>query len=79
MRHRYTHLVNSDPLVDCIVAERDGATVGYGRVEWHDLVDGDRIYDATVAIDQVVPLDPGVADRRAVAFDDEAVDTAGPS
>ena len=27
MRHRYTHLVNSDPAVDCIIVERDGATV----------------------------------------------------
>jgi mycothiol synthase len=51
MRHRYTHLVNSDPLVDCIIAERDGATVGYGRVEWHDLVDGDRIYDVTSVVE----------------------------
>ncbi|HEY4228384.1 MAG TPA: GNAT family N-acetyltransferase [Candidatus Limnocylindrales bacterium] len=51
MRHRYTHLVNSDPLVDCLVVERDGATVGYGRVEWHDLVDGDRIYDTTVVVE----------------------------
>ena len=50
MRHRYTHLVNSDPLVDCLVVERDGVAVGYGRVEWHDLVDGDRIYDTTVLV-----------------------------
>ena len=50
MRHRYTHLVNSDPLVDCLVVELDGATVGYGRVEWHDLVDGDRVYDTTVVV-----------------------------
>ena len=49
MTHRYTHLVNSDPLEDCVVATRsNGRTVGYGRVEWHDLVDGDRIYDHTV-------------------------------
>ena len=26
-------------------------TVGYGRVEWHDLVDGDRIYDHTVLVE----------------------------
>jgi ribosomal protein S18 acetylase RimI-like enzyme len=51
MRHRYTHLVNSDPLVDCIIAERDGATVGYARVEWHDLVDGDRIHDITSVVE----------------------------
>jgi ribosomal protein S18 acetylase RimI-like enzyme len=51
MRHRYTHLVNSDPARDCIVVERDGATCGYARVEWHDLVDGDRIYDMTTVLD----------------------------
>ena len=50
MRHRYTHLVNSDPLEDCVVATMHGTTVGYGRVEWHDLVDGDRIYDHTVLV-----------------------------
>ena len=51
MRHRYTHLVNSDPLVDCLVVERGGRTVGYARVEWHDLVDGDRVYDTTVVVE----------------------------
>jgi ribosomal protein S18 acetylase RimI-like enzyme len=51
IRHRYTHLVNSDPLVDCVVVERDGATVGYTRVEWHDLVDGDRIHDITLVVE----------------------------
>ena len=48
MTHRYTHLVNSDPALDCLVAERDGVTVGYVRTEWHDLVDGDRILDITL-------------------------------
>ncbi len=51
MRHRYTHLVNSDPAVDCILVERDGAVRGYARVEWHDLNDGDRIYDATTVLE----------------------------
>ncbi len=50
MRHRYTHLVNSDPTQDCIVVERDGATQGYARLEWHDLADGDRLYDATLLV-----------------------------
>jgi hypothetical protein len=50
MRHRYTHLVNSDPASDCIVVERDGATRGYARVEWHDLVDGSRIYAIVLRI-----------------------------
>jgi GNAT superfamily N-acetyltransferase len=51
MQHRYTHLVNSDPLVDCVVAERGGRIVGYTRTEWHDLTDGDRVYDATVLVE----------------------------
>ena len=51
MRHRYTHLVNSDPMTDCILVERDGTTLGYARVEWHDLADGDRIFDLTTVVD----------------------------
>jgi len=51
MEHRYTHLVNSDPATDCLVAERDGITVGYARTEWHDLADGDRIYDITTVVE----------------------------
>ena len=51
MRHRYTHLVNSDPASDCILVERDGTTLGYARVEWHDLTDGDRIFDITTVVD----------------------------
>jgi ribosomal protein S18 acetylase RimI-like enzyme len=51
MRHRYSHLVNSDPARDCIVSERDGGIVGYGRVEWHDLADGDRLYDTTLVVE----------------------------
>ncbi len=51
MEHRYTHLVNSDPLTDCLVAERDGVTVGYARTEWHNLVDGDRIYEITSVVE----------------------------
>ncbi len=50
MRHRYTHLVNSDAREDCIVIERDGVTQGYARMEWHDLADGDRLYDATLLV-----------------------------
>ena len=51
LEHRYAHLVNSDPLTDCIIAERDGATVGYARTEWHDLADGDRIFDVTTIVE----------------------------
>ncbi len=51
MLHRYTHLVNSDPARDCILVERDGAIRGYARVEWHDLADGDRVYDLTSVLE----------------------------
>jgi mycothiol synthase len=51
MRHRYTHLVNSDPARDCILVERAGAVCGYARVEWHDLADGDRVYDLTTVLE----------------------------
>ena len=51
MRHRYTHLVNSDPAVDCILAEVDREVRGYARVEWHDLADGDRVYDVTTVVE----------------------------
>ena len=50
MRHRYTHLVNSDAREDCIVIERDAVIQGYARMEWHDLADGDRLYDATLLV-----------------------------
>jgi mycothiol synthase len=51
MRHRYTHLVNSDPATDLVLVERDGAVRGYARVEWHDLVEGSRLYDSTVVVE----------------------------
>lgn len=50
IEHRYSHLVNSDPRADCVLATRDNTTVGYGRVEWHDLADGDRLYDHTIVV-----------------------------
>ena len=50
MRHRYANLVNSDPTRDCVLVVRGDETVGYARVEWHDLVDGDRIYDSIVVV-----------------------------
>ncbi|HKF84387.1 MAG TPA: GNAT family N-acetyltransferase [Candidatus Limnocylindrales bacterium] len=50
MEHRYRHLVNSDPLVDCIVVERNATIIGYCRTEWHDLTDGDRRYDLTILV-----------------------------
>lgn len=51
MRHRYSHLVNSDPTRDCLVLTRDGVTAGYVRAEWHNLTDGDRLYDLTLIVE----------------------------
>ena len=42
MARTYGHLVNCDPARDILVVERDGAIVGYARVEWRDQVDGTR-------------------------------------
>ena len=42
--------MNSDAREDCIVIERDGVTAGLRRMEWHDLADGDRLYDATLLV-----------------------------
>jgi mycothiol synthase len=38
----YAHLTNCDLDRDLLVVERGGATVGYSRVEWRDLIDGTR-------------------------------------
>ncbi len=51
MLHRYTHLVNSNAATDCILVERAGDVRGYARVEWHDLADGDRVYDLTTVLE----------------------------
>ncbi|MBN2005618.1 MAG: GNAT family N-acetyltransferase [Anaerolineae bacterium] len=40
----YTHLVNCNPYQDMIMAEVNGKVIGYGRVFWMELGDGDRIY-----------------------------------
>lgn len=46
----YAHLVHSDLETDLIIAERDGAIVGYARVEWRDLVDGTRDLGTTCIV-----------------------------
>jgi len=50
MRADYAHLTNSDPLTDCVVAERGGTVVGYARVEWFDTRDGERTYRTIVIV-----------------------------
>ncbi len=42
MARTYEHLVNCDPATDILIVERDGAIVGYARIEWRDQVDGTR-------------------------------------
>jgi ribosomal protein S18 acetylase RimI-like enzyme len=44
MARDYAHLVNCDLDRDVLVVERDGAIVGYGRVEWRDLENGGRTF-----------------------------------
>lgn len=62
LEHWLANLSNADPRSDCLIAARDGATVGYALVEWHDLVDGDRVYEQTVVVDPSV-ADLGVPGR----------------
>lgn len=77
MRHGYTHLVNSDPRTDCIIVELDGVTAGYARAEWHDLTDGDRVYELTTVVEPAAwglgvadaMLEWGEARLRAIARD----------
>ena len=38
----YPHLTNCDLDRDVLIVERDGATIGYARVEWRDQIDGTR-------------------------------------
>ena len=47
----YAYLVNSDLDHDLLVAERDGAIVGYCRVEWRDLENGSRTFAAIALLD----------------------------
>ncbi|HET7678021.1 MAG TPA: hypothetical protein VFK38_09230, partial [Candidatus Limnocylindrales bacterium] len=47
----YEHLSNSDPARDVLVAEREGRVVGYGRGEWHEELDGTRVYTAVAFAD----------------------------
>ncbi len=41
---QYAHLINSDAATDLIVAEMKGEPIGYGRVWWHQVENGPRVY-----------------------------------
>ena len=40
----YEHLTNCDPLQDVLMAEINGQVIGYNRIFWEKLTDGNRIY-----------------------------------
>jgi mycothiol synthase len=42
MTRTYSHLEHCDLATDLVIAERDGQTIGYLRVEWRDLTNGAR-------------------------------------
>jgi mycothiol synthase len=46
----YQNLSNSDPATDLVIAERDGILVGYGRAEWYEALDGERMYAMAVLV-----------------------------
>ncbi|HYX11289.1 MAG TPA: GNAT family N-acetyltransferase, partial [Candidatus Acidoferrum sp.] len=50
MRASYQHLERSDPSTDILVVVLGGEICGYARVEWADTNDGERTYNAIVAL-----------------------------
>ncbi|MBN2385773.1 MAG: GNAT family N-acetyltransferase [Anaerolineales bacterium] len=40
----YRYLENCDPATDMLFAEIDGQLIAYGRIFWHDLAEGIRLY-----------------------------------
>jgi predicted N-acetyltransferase YhbS len=44
MRAQFAHATTCDPVTDCVVAELDGAIVGYARVDRAGARDGDSMY-----------------------------------
>jgi ribosomal protein S18 acetylase RimI-like enzyme len=58
-RFFYEHLTNCDPTRDIVIAERDGAMVGYGRAFWEEEADG-RVYYP------VAFIHPAASDRDAL-------------
>ena len=51
LEHDYSHLTNSDPYKDMILAEVNGETVAYGRVSWHQIdKTKNRIYSQFIKI-----------------------------
>ena len=42
MTEAYLHLTNCDLARDLLIVERDGRTIGYVRLEWRDLTNGER-------------------------------------
>jgi len=51
LKYDYSHLINSDPAQDMIMAEIDGQLVGYGRVYWHQEAEGPWVYGHVGRID----------------------------
>ena len=51
MARDYAKFINWDPYDDTVVVERDGAIVGYARVEWRDLTDGTRSFSAVAVVE----------------------------
>jgi mycothiol synthase len=50
MANDYGTLTNCDLDRDVLIVERDGATIGYARVEWRDLTDGTRGFVSICAL-----------------------------
>jgi mycothiol synthase len=51
MTRAYTHLVNCDLDRDLVIVELDGRTIGYVRVEWRDMTNGERQFFSLCILD----------------------------
>lgn len=51
MTSTYSHLTNSDLDRDLVIVEREGRTIGYVRVQWRDLINGDRQFFSFCVLD----------------------------
>jgi len=51
MTRTYSHLDHCDLAEDLVIAERDGQTIGYVRVDWQDLTNGRRQFYSFAILD----------------------------
>jgi len=69
MTRTYSHLVHCDLSRDLVIVEQDGRTIGYVRVDWNDLTNGERQFFSFCVLD---PMARGKGIGRAMLSWSEA-------